>query len=41
MVVIEQNVERGLALADHVAVLEKGRVAPVGTPVPHTPVPPA
>ena len=32
MVVIEQNVERGLALADHVAVLEKGRVALVGTP---------
>ena len=32
MVVIEQNVERGLALADHVAVLEKGKVALVGTP---------
>ncbi len=32
MVVIEQNVERGLALADHVAVLEKGRVALTGTP---------
>jgi ABC-type branched-subunit amino acid transport system ATPase component/ABC-type branched-subunit amino acid transport system permease subunit len=32
MIVIEQNVERGLALADHVAVLEKGRVALVGTP---------
>jgi branched-chain amino acid transport system ATP-binding protein len=31
MVVIEQNVERGLALADHVAVLEKGRVALDGT----------
>jgi branched-chain amino acid transport system ATP-binding protein len=32
MIVIEQNVERGLALADHVAVLEKGRVALAGTP---------
>jgi ABC-type branched-subunit amino acid transport system ATPase component len=32
MVVIEQNVERGLALADHVAVLEKGRVALAGSP---------
>jgi branched-chain amino acid transport system ATP-binding protein len=32
MIVIEQNVERGLALADHVAVLEKGQVALVGTP---------
>jgi ABC-type branched-subunit amino acid transport system ATPase component len=32
MVVIEQNVERGLALADHVAVLEKGRVALTGSP---------
>jgi branched-chain amino acid transport system ATP-binding protein len=32
MIVIEQNVERGLALADHVAVLEKGRVALTGTP---------
>jgi ABC-type branched-subunit amino acid transport system ATPase component/ABC-type branched-subunit amino acid transport system permease subunit len=32
MIVIEQNVERGLALADHVAVLEKGKVALVGTP---------
>jgi branched-chain amino acid transport system ATP-binding protein len=32
MVVIEQNVERGLALADHVVVLEKGRVALTGTP---------
>jgi ABC-type branched-subunit amino acid transport system ATPase component len=32
MIVIEQNVERGLALADHVAVLEKGRVALLGTP---------
>ena len=32
MVVIEQNVERGLALADHVAVLEKGHVALTGTP---------
>jgi ABC-type branched-subunit amino acid transport system ATPase component len=32
MIVIEQNVERGLALADHVAVLEKGRVALTGSP---------
>ena len=32
MIVIEQNVARGLALADHVAVLEKGRVALTGTP---------
>jgi branched-chain amino acid transport system ATP-binding protein len=32
MIVIEQNVERGLALADHVAVLEKGRVALTGRP---------
>ena len=32
MIVIEQNVERGLALADHVAVLEKGRVALAGEP---------
>jgi ABC-type branched-subunit amino acid transport system ATPase component/ABC-type branched-subunit amino acid transport system permease subunit len=32
MLVIEQNVERGLALADRVAVLEKGRVALTGTP---------
>jgi branched-chain amino acid transport system ATP-binding protein len=32
MIVIEQNVERGLALADHVAVLEKGRVALTGQP---------
>jgi branched-chain amino acid transport system ATP-binding protein len=32
MIVIEQNVGRGLALADHVAVLEKGRVALAGTP---------
>jgi ABC-type branched-subunit amino acid transport system ATPase component/ABC-type branched-subunit amino acid transport system permease subunit len=32
MIVIEQNVERGLALADHVAVLEKGKVALTGTP---------
>jgi len=32
MIVIEQNVERGLALADHVAVLEKGSVALTGTP---------
>ncbi len=32
MIVIEQNVERGLALADHVAVIEKGRIALDGTP---------
>jgi ABC-type branched-subunit amino acid transport system ATPase component/ABC-type branched-subunit amino acid transport system permease subunit len=32
MIIIEQNVERGLALADHVAVLEKGRVALAGAP---------
>jgi branched-chain amino acid transport system ATP-binding protein len=32
MIVIEQNVARGLALADHVAVLEKGRIALTGTP---------
>jgi branched-chain amino acid transport system ATP-binding protein len=32
MVVIEQNVERGLALADRVAVIEKGRVALAGDP---------
>lgn len=32
MIVIEQNVERGLALADRVAVLEKGRVALTGAP---------
>jgi len=32
MIVIEQNVERGLALADHVAVLEKGRIALTGAP---------
>jgi ABC-type branched-subunit amino acid transport system ATPase component len=32
MIVIEQNVERGLALADHVAVLEKGKVALAGAP---------
>jgi len=32
MLVIEQNVERGLALADRVTVLEKGRVARAGTP---------
>ena len=32
MIVIEQNVERGLSLADHVAVLEKGRVALTGDP---------
>jgi ABC-type branched-subunit amino acid transport system ATPase component len=32
MIVIEQNVERGLALADRVVVLEKGRVALADTP---------
>ena len=32
MIVIEQNVERGLALANRVAVLEKGRVALAGPP---------
>jgi ABC-type branched-subunit amino acid transport system ATPase component/ABC-type branched-subunit amino acid transport system permease subunit len=32
MIVIEQNVERGLALADRVAVLEKGSVALAGRP---------
>jgi ABC-type branched-subunit amino acid transport system ATPase component/ABC-type branched-subunit amino acid transport system permease subunit len=32
MIVIEQNVERGLSLADNVAVLEKGRVALTGQP---------
>jgi len=32
MIIIEQNVKRGLALADHVAVLEKGQVALVGDP---------
>ena len=32
MLVIEQNVERGLALADRAYVLEKGRVALEGTP---------
>jgi branched-chain amino acid transport system ATP-binding protein len=32
MIVIEQNVKRGLALADHVAVLEKGQVALAGDP---------
>ena len=32
MIVIEQNVERGLALADQVAVLEKGKIALTGTP---------
>lgn len=32
MIVIEQNVERGLALADRVSVLEKGRVALAGVP---------
>jgi branched-chain amino acid transport system ATP-binding protein len=32
MVIIEQNVERGLALADRVFVMEKGTVALSGTP---------
>lgn len=32
MLIVEQNVERGLQLADHVYVLEKGRVALTGTP---------
>jgi len=32
MVIIEQNVERGLALANHVHVLERGAVALSGTP---------
>jgi len=32
MLIVEQNVERGLRLADHVYVLEKGRVALDGTP---------
>jgi branched-chain amino acid transport system ATP-binding protein len=32
MLVIEQNVERGLALADHAYVLERGRVALSGAP---------
>jgi branched-chain amino acid transport system ATP-binding protein len=32
MIVIEQNVERGVALADDVVVLEKGRVALAGVP---------
>jgi len=32
MLIIEQNVERGLALADRVFVMEKGRVALGGTP---------
>jgi ABC-type branched-subunit amino acid transport system ATPase component len=32
MIVIEQNVARGLALADHVSVLEKGRVVLSGEP---------
>jgi branched-chain amino acid transport system ATP-binding protein len=32
MLIIEQNVERGLALADRVVVLEKGAVALTGTP---------
>ncbi|MGH2892123.1 MAG: ABC transporter ATP-binding protein, partial [Solirubrobacteraceae bacterium] len=33
MLIVEQSVERGLQLADHVYVLEKGRVALDGTPV--------
>ncbi len=32
MLIVEQNVARGLTLADHVYVLEKGRVALDGTP---------
>jgi ABC-type branched-subunit amino acid transport system ATPase component len=32
MILIEQNVDRALAIADHVAVLEKGTVALRGTP---------
>jgi branched-chain amino acid transport system ATP-binding protein len=32
MLIIEQNVERGLALADRVFVMEKGTVALGGTP---------
>jgi ABC-type branched-subunit amino acid transport system ATPase component len=32
MIIIEQNVERGLALADRVAVLEKGRIALASSP---------
>ena len=32
MLIVEQNVERGLQLADHVYVLEKGRLALEGTP---------
>jgi ABC-type branched-subunit amino acid transport system ATPase component/ABC-type branched-subunit amino acid transport system permease subunit len=32
MIVIEQNVERGISLADEVAVLEKGRIALAGVP---------
>ncbi len=32
MLIVEQSVERGLQLADHVYVLEKGRVALDGTP---------
>jgi len=32
MLVVEQNVERGLTLANHVYVLEKGRVALAGSP---------
>ncbi len=32
MLIVEQNVERGLKLADRVYVLEKGRIALIGTP---------
>jgi len=32
MIIIEQNVERGLSLADRVYVLQKGRIALAGTP---------
>ena len=32
MILIEQNVERGLSLADRVFVLEKGTIALGGTP---------
>jgi ABC-type branched-subunit amino acid transport system ATPase component len=32
MLIIEQNVERGLALADRVFVMEEGSIALVGTP---------
>jgi branched-chain amino acid transport system ATP-binding protein len=39
MLVIEQNVERGLALADRAYVLEKGRVASTASPPPSVPTP--